>query len=118
MSVYKVRLKDVAFLAAHGLYAEEKVLKNQFLVNTELHVNIATVNEATNMYIDYATVYELLLDVMSNTRGTLEELAAQILSLYGINFKQLSYAEVSICKQNPLMGKQVPAAEVTITKVY
>jgi dihydroneopterin aldolase len=118
MGVYKVRLKDVIFIAPHGLYAEEKVLKNHFLVSTEIQVNIDSAHEAKSKYIDYAKVYDLLLAVMNNTKGTLEELAAEILDLYGANFKQISYADVTICKQNPLMGKQVPAAEVSISMVY
>jgi 7,8-dihydroneopterin aldolase/epimerase/oxygenase len=118
MGIYKVRLRDVVFIAAHGLYEEERVLKNQFLVSTELQVNIDSVDQAKSHYIDYAKVYDLLLEVMSSTTGTLEELAANILNLYGTSFKQISQAEVTICKQNPLMGKQVPAAEVSLSKAY
>jgi 7,8-dihydroneopterin aldolase/epimerase/oxygenase len=118
MTVYKVKLTDVVFLAPHGLYPEEQILGNSFLVNTELSINISDAHKAKDEYLDYAKVYEIVSKIMNIATGTLEELAAKILTQYQEIFPTINEAQVSISKQNPLMGKQVGAAVVTLAKCY
>jgi dihydroneopterin aldolase len=85
----RISLNQVSFLGFHGMYAEEKKIGNNFIV--DLYVDFTpTQNSITHLEetIDYVTVFELVQKRMAIPTSLIEtivvDLADQILNDYAL----------------------------------
>jgi dihydroneopterin aldolase len=85
----RIHLQDVHFFGNHGMYEEEKILGNTFIV--DLHVDFTPTHSIVHHIedtIDYVTIYELVKARMAKATPLLEtvvtELAQQILDQFPI----------------------------------
>jgi len=84
----KVFLEGMEFFGYHGMYPEERVLGNRFLVNLELHTDFedAMLTDRLEGTVDYAQLYQLVKVRMENRVQLLEHLGYNIHSGHSCRF--------------------------------
>ncbi|MCL2496573.1 MAG: dihydroneopterin aldolase [Clostridiales bacterium] len=81
MSVDKICLKGLYFEACHGVYKEEKHVKQPFYVNIEMFVDTREAAQADDLAlsVDYSLIYRKVCVLMErHSFNLLETLAARI----------------------------------------
>jgi dihydroneopterin aldolase len=63
-NVYTIYLNNLRFHAYHGLFDEEKIIGNEFVVNVEIVLLNEQIISDLNQSIDYSKVYEIIKDIM------------------------------------------------------
>ena len=99
-----ISLKNVKFWAFHGVFPEEKVLGNWFIV--QLEVVLFNQNEIQQLEetVDYGQLYSLLKEEMDLAVPLLEELAERIVQKCLARFSQISEVRIEIEKFRPAIG--------------
>ena len=97
-----IHLKDLAFFSLHGLYKEEKILGNNFVVNVHVHylpqVELVTrLDEALN----YEQLFALVQKRMQQPSALMETIAMEICYSILETFPEVHAIHVSIEKKNP-----------------
>jgi 7,8-dihydroneopterin aldolase/epimerase/oxygenase len=110
--MWYVALKDVACFGYHGLYPQEKVVGNHFNINIKLGFNAKMPLIDLKETIDYQKAYDILIEEMDQPKPLLEELISTLYNRFKIEFKLLSYVNISVQKKNPSFGKNIAATEV------
>ena len=99
-----IELNDLRFFAHHGLYAEEKKIGGEFMLDVYIISKPVTFPiKDIHETIDYTVVYQLVQEVMSDAEPLLETVAGKIVQSV---FNKLSHADtvtVNIRKVNPPM---------------
>ena len=63
-----IELKNMRFFAHHGVFSQETVVGNEFMVNLHIEADLPKhVNDNIEHTINYASVYELVKSEMQNT---------------------------------------------------
>ncbi len=97
-----IQLKDLSFHAFHGLYEEEKVLGNAFVVNLHVHYmpkpEVVTQLEET---INYEALFALVQRRMTQTTPLLETVVMEMCYAVMEMFKEVQAVFVSLEKKNP-----------------
>lgn len=97
-----IHLNDVQFYAHHGLYADEKLKGNQFVVDLTVKyhpVPIAVI--AIDQTIDYVALYGILQKQMNIATPLLETLVMNIAKEILDQFKLAEEVNISIKKLHP-----------------
>ncbi len=98
----QIHLKNVQFFSYHGIFEEERILGNHFIVNITVNVAVEHI-PVLHMKdsIDYVSVYNLVAERMTIATPLLEtvvtEIAQSILARYSLAIK----VEMSIDKITP-----------------
>lgn len=97
-----IQLNNLRFFAFHGLYEEEKLIKNEFEVNIKIDYLPQTIiiNELVQT-IDYTAVYSIVKDIMETPTPLLETLAMKIVHEIFQKFPLAEKVEAGIKKINP-----------------
>lgn len=105
MYKYQVGLEDVRFYAYHGLFSEERVLGNWFVISVQVSKNLDSISfEDIDQTFDYGLIYSICKEVMTEPVDLLETVAASIANRLKQTFDDLSSYEVHICKEQPPLG--------------
>jgi len=111
----RISLEELTFKAYHGLYPEEKVSGNTFMIT--VHIDVSTDFEFSDdeleHSIDYTKVYQLIKVEMEQPRGLLEAVASIISKKIINQFPLAQSVVVSVSKMNPPIGG--PCAKTTVT---
>lgn len=114
----KIGLEDIKFKAAIGLYREERILKNDFIVNiwAEMEVSESESNadELSNT-VDYVKLYDICKNAFDKERKLLEPVAQEILSEIIKSFRFVDKAYVKIQKLNPPVQAEIARSFVELT---
>ena len=114
-----IELKQLRFLAYHGLYPEEKKTGNEFEVS--LIVSYEPVSGTITGIadtVDYARLYELLKKEMQHPRHLLETLVMEIAEDIHISFSQVKKIEIAVTKLHVPVAKFTGTAGVRYQKEY
>lgn len=119
MAQFTVELKGLRFFAAHGMYAEEMKVGNDFEVDLSLRskspaTRIASISDTVN----YVEVYRILQEVFSERRQLLETLAIDISEALHQRFPQLQKIHISIRKMNPPITNFSGSVGITYTRRF
>jgi dihydroneopterin aldolase len=97
-----IHLHNVKFFAYHGLYEEEKIKGNEFLVNVIIHYRPG-IKEIHHIHetINYADVFTLVQKRMQEPTPLLETLAMQIAQQIIHTFHLAEKVFVSVAKLKP-----------------
>lgn len=95
--MYQIEINNARFFVGVGLYPEEKVLKNEIILDLKLAYK--TLPEGVD-YIDYVQVYELAEKCILKSPETLEEILYDIRDTIYDTYEG-SILEVKLCKLNP-----------------
>lgn len=103
--------------AYHGLYPEEKVLGNQFIIHCKVGIEHKRI-ESINDTIDYALLLEIVKKHFAIPVPLLETLAEKIEQESKEIFPAIKYFFISIKKMNPALSAQLQSSEIMIEKNY
>ncbi len=109
-----IALEGMAFRAYHGVYAEEQVLGNDFVVDVYITTNfmMAAASDNLNHTISYETVYEICKMVMREPTRLIETLADRIIEGVKHQFQTVEEIKVRIRKLNPPLGGRIAHAMI------
>jgi dihydroneopterin aldolase len=113
----KVLLEGMEFFGYHGMYPEERVLGNRFLVNLELHTDFedAMLTDRLEGTVDYAQLYQLVKLRMGNRVQLLEHLGYGIIQDIRAAYPQVSQIRITLKKHQPAIGGLVDFSGVTVS---
>ena len=115
MIIQKVALREVRFFSPIGFYEEERVIGNEFFVNLEVEFPFQNSDaEDLDNTINYESLYQILVEVMTPKRKLLESVLEDILDRVLKNYLFIHKALVSIRKINPPFGGDLANSEVTL----
>lgn len=112
----QIHLKNIRFFSYHGIFEEERILGNNFIVNITVDVVVETLPVLhMKQSIDYVAIYELVAQRMAKATPLLEtvatEIAQTILARYSLAIK----VEISIDKITPPIPSFVGSVGVSFT---
>ena len=114
-----IRIKDMAFYAYHGHFAEEQIVGNNFIVNLEIHTDTDAAAKSDNLEdaLNYVEAYEIIKEQMEIKSALLEHLVNRILDgLYAKFGDVISKATVEVNKMNPPVGGKMQCVSVEMTR--
>jgi dihydroneopterin aldolase len=99
-------LQGLVFHAYHGHCPEEAVLGGRFVVDVEMQLSLAQIQDDLSGTVDYAQVYEMVRqEVTGQRRRLIETLADQIAERLWQSYPQLEALTVRVHKPHaPLPG--------------
>jgi dihydroneopterin aldolase len=114
-----IELKQLRFLAYHGLYAEERKTGNEFEINLSVSYqpSSGTITGISDT-VNYSELYKLLKTEMQNPRHLLETLVMELAEAIHISFPQVKKIEISITKLHVPIAKFTGTAGVRFEKDY
>jgi dihydroneopterin aldolase len=107
VTVTKVGLSGVKFNAPIGFFAEERLLKNNFIVDVFVCFHAAEINDELAQTINYVTLYQICEDNFKQENKLIETLAQQILNQIINQFADLQQINIKIKKLNPPIKAEI-----------
>jgi 7,8-dihydroneopterin aldolase/epimerase/oxygenase len=113
-----IALKQLRFLAYHGLYAEEQKTGNEFEVDLVIsHDPDGTITDLSDT-VNYVTLYEMLKTEMRNPRRLLETFAMETADNIHAGFPNIRKVEIAITKLQPPIPHFTGRVTVRYIKEY
>jgi 7,8-dihydroneopterin aldolase/epimerase/oxygenase len=114
-----IELKQLHFLAYHGLYAEERKTGNEFEINLSVSYqpSSGTITGIADT-VNYAELYTLLKSEMQKPRHLLETLVMELAEVIHGSFPRVKKVEISITKLHVPIAKFTGTAGVKYEKDY
>lgn len=120
-----IALEGMRFRAFHGLYEEERIIGNDFILNVEI---VSDISKATVIQehgvdkldntINYETVYEICRIEMQTPHKLLETLIESIVIALRWQFKGINQVSIKVKKLNPPLGGRVECSSIENTYSY
>lgn len=114
--MFTINLHNIVFHAFHGLYEEERILGNEFIVNVSLDFDAKEPINNLNQTIDYVAVYEIIKQHMLQPTPLLETLAQQITAAILAYDDRIGTVSISIEKKNPPISQLQGSVSVAYKK--
>ncbi|KFB10148.1 dihydroneopterin aldolase [Nitratireductor basaltis] len=115
--MYKIRLKNCAFFARHGLHDEEERLGQRFYVDAELTVRpaVSLEEDAISGTVDYGVAFSEIERIITGKRRFLiEALALEVARALCKRFPEIEKAEITVRKPNAPVPGVLDHVEVTV----
>jgi len=97
-----IQLQQLSFHAYHGVYEEEKILGNTFLVDVALTYQPAqAIVEKLADTINYERVFSIVADAMNKPTPLLETVVSRIALTLQETFPTITSGSVGIIKKQP-----------------
>ncbi len=111
-----ISLKGMRFFAYHGVYEEEQLTGNYFVVNIEIETDVegAAMSDEISDTINYETVFLIVQAEMRKTAQLLEQVVQRILQALKHQFVGIQSVKIHLRKENPLPGELVASASIEI----
>lgn len=114
-----IQLQNVRFYAAHGLYAEEAEIGNEFDVDVFITYKapkevVGTIEQT----VDYVKVYQLIEEIMKQQQGLLETCAMLIVSRIQQQFPFVKKVAITIRKVHAPITNFAGTVGVTYSKRF
>ncbi len=114
-----IELKNLSFYAYHGLYQEEKIIGNTFIINLSVsYIPTVTVIKNIEETINYVSLYEIVKHKMSVTTPLLETVAMEVAEDIYKAFPQIKKIAISIAKAKLPIENFVGDTVVIFTKEF
>jgi dihydroneopterin aldolase len=105
MQEYQVGLEAVRFFAYHGLFPEERILGNWFLLTVRVSKNVQGVKfEQIEETFDYGKLYTICEEIMAEPVDLLETVAQRIADQLKKTFRDMLCYEIHVWKEQPPLG--------------
>ncbi len=110
----KIALEGMKFYAYHGVYEEEQIIGNHFILDIYIETSYGGAIEEDDIQhtINYETVYLVCQAQMKKTVRLLETLSENILYALKHQFNSIQNVTIRIKKLNPIPGHQVAQATI------
>lgn len=111
-----IHLKDLRFFCFHGLYEEEQIDGNYFIINTSIEFQPENVITSIDETIDYVNVYQLIKTRMEIATPLLETIVMDIANEVLNEFSQAISIQIQLFKENPPIPNFVGSVGVSYTQ--
>lgn len=110
-----IALEGMQFYAYHGVYEEEQIVGNQFVVDVyiESAVTAASSDELVDT-INYETVFLICQVEMRKKVKLLETLVERIINALKHQFNSIEEVKIRVTKLNPIPGYRVASATIEV----
>ncbi len=115
----KIKILNLECYAKHGVYKEENVLGQKFVVSAILYVDTrkAGVNDALEFSVDYGSVCHMINKFMQeNTYKLIETVAEKLAEMILLTFDLVSQVTIEVKKPWAPVGLPLETAAVEITR--
>ncbi|MDH6355671.1 dihydroneopterin aldolase [Dysgonomonas sp. PH5-45] len=111
-----ILLENIEIYAHHGVFEQETVVGNTFIVNlkAEVEMEAACQSDQLSGTVSYADVYDIVKEEMLIPSKLLEHVAYRIISRLKATYGSINGIELKISKRNPPIGGQVDFASVIL----
>lgn len=111
-----ILLDNIQIYANHGVFSQETLVGNYFVINLKIKVDLEKVFSTDNISdtISYASLYDLIKRETSISSALIEHVAGRIISSLKKTFPQIKQIELKLSKMNPPLGGQVESASILI----
>lgn len=99
--MYSIHLHYLEFFAFHGLYEEEKVVGNKFVVSVDVDFESTQTISSISETIDYTAIYEIVKSRMATPTNLIEIVAEDVIAAIHLKFPQVKQIKIFIQKSNP-----------------
>ena len=97
-----ISLDNLKFIAYHGIYDEERILGNEYLVNCEVRIpEPDVIIEKIGNTVNYKSLFDLIKENMEVPTPLLETVCMRIGKQIHQHFPGVTYISVSIQKLHP-----------------
>ena len=97
-----IHLNDLKFHSFHGLYEEEKILGNDFIINASVDFREElTIITSINDTINYINIYNIIEQRMEMPTPLLETVIMEMGNEIRKQFQQINSIKISIFKMHP-----------------
>jgi dihydroneopterin aldolase len=119
MQEYQVGLEDVRFFGYHGLFPEERILGNWFVLRVQVGKHLDSFAfENIDQTFDYGIIYNICKEVMDEPVDLLETVAARIAIRLKKALKGISSYEIHVWKERPPLGLVSGKSRVSIIERF
>ncbi len=111
-------LENIQFHAFHGVFPQENMVGNSFVVSLTLDLDLQQASQTDNLddTINYQLIYDVVKAEMQKQSKLIEHVAGRILRSVMKTFPQISKAEIRLRKMNPSLGGQVESATIVMVE--
>ena len=115
-----IAMEGMQFYAYHGVYDEEQIIGNDFIVDIYITTNYAKAVEEDNIFetINYETVYLVCEKEMRKPVKLLETLAERIIFALKHQFDSIQEVNIKITKKNPIPGGRVKNSAIQTSQSF
>lgn len=113
-----ISLEEMKFHSGHGLYPEEKIIGNDFIVDVSIVIEDKVAVTHLSQTIDYVKVYEIIRKEMSRPAPLLETLGYSCMASIKQDFPQSKVIKIKISKLHPPMGGEIGKSSITLDKTF
>ena len=115
-----IALEGMQFYAYHGVYEEEQIIGNNFVVDIYITTNHDKALKEDNIFetINYETVYLVCEAEMKKTVKLLETLVDRIVSALKHQFDSIQEVSIKITKKNPIPGARVANSSIETAESF
>lgn len=122
----EIAIEGAVFHAAHGWFAQEKTVGNEFIVDLRVTVDVdpsvARAAEAVTdkemedlcATVSYADLFEEVSEAMRTPRRLIETVAADVARRVSVRFPKIREGEVKITKIHPPIPRMEGSASVKL----
>ena len=113
---FEIKLKDLRFHSPIGVFEEEKLKGNDFIVNLSVIVplEVNSVEDDIVNTVSYADLYRIIEEEMKIVRNLLESVVAKIAERLKSEFPAIKEGRVEVEKLNPPIPGMTGSASVSL----
>ncbi|NLR62155.1 dihydroneopterin aldolase [Chitinophaga polysaccharea] len=113
-----IALEQASFYAYHGLYPEETILGNYFMLDVAVRIPGTVPVDDLSETVNYQGIYEIAQTVMAVPRPLLEEVVYELSAALKQRYPTIQHSIVTLRKMNPPMGASIRNSLVSLEKDY
>lgn len=109
----RIALEGMHFFAYHGYYEEERIVGNQFIIDTIVDIDsFDSADDDINDTVNYESIYDIVKVHMGKKYKLLETIALNIATELKTNFSNIKKVKVRVSKIGPQLGGEVDKAVI------
>ena len=113
-----IALEQASFYAYHGLYPEETIIGNTFILDVAVQLPDTHEVEELSDTVNYQGIFEVAQTVMAIPKPLLEEVVYAITTQLKQRYPAILHSIVTLRKMNPPMGASIRNSMVSLEKTY
>lgn len=115
----KIIIEDLKIYAFHGVLPEETLIGTYYLINLEIHANIANAAETDDLKdtLNYAEINDILHEEMKIPSKLLEHVIGRIFYKLELTFPKIKRMKLKLTKANPPMQGEMKGVSVEMEKI-
>lgn len=109
----RIALEGMHFFAYHGYYEEERIVGNQFIIDTFVDVDtFDSMDDDINDTVNYEVIYAIVKAHMNKKYKLLETIALNISTDIKSKFSNIKKVRIKVSKIGPQLGGEVDRAVI------